>query len=869
MNRQMNQKMNSKMKNMTAGLMSVLMFVSASVTAFTRPQPDDVRSLKGTVADAGTGRPLEFVTVALTDADGRVTAGATTDSAGVYFMRIPGGGKSSLGGRLVFSLVGYEQQSVSIMDSRAGSDSCAGLDMRTVSGSTMEVGPVYMKEDAKMLSGAKVSADRPLIEHKFDRLVLNVSELAVAQTGDALDVLKSSPGVTVDSDGNIKLNGSVVAVWIDGRPSNMSGADLEAWLKGSDGASIEKVELITNPSAKYDAEGSGGIIDIRTRKGFLKGLSGTVGTRFGIRCAPGIIPEASLSANVMYRTDKTNTYFQYTPSYGGSMFEADQTKFYGEARPMREESTASNRSRWLGHNVRLGNDWNITDRDIFGAIVRFSTSSSKGWDVSPYGLRTYIDAGTTAESLYSTISGQDGSDGRNPSWAINLNYTRTFNEDKNQELTLNADYYRTDSRSFGSQRNEYVYLSDEAVADGVESYGFDEDKRNVLDLWSFKADYSQALFNKTGRLEAGVKAAYSSTKNKFRRYDFDFETMNSLSTPSERDDFKYDEQVYAAYFNMAKKFSEKWNAQAGVRGEYTVQDGNWMMASEESTRSHKDYFDFFPSVFLSYAPSKKAVLSAGWSYRISRPKYWQLNPFREYVTATSYTQGDIELEPSYSHNISLTAVLFSRLSLSVGYNRTENFNGIQTPLLDQSTGVMGLIYTNAGMYRTVYATASLSELPLTKWWNLSANLNWSYNRFDAYDELAQQVYGEPYSDVSNSLNAYISTTFFLPKNFKIGVDGWMTTPQSAGYIKVKSMARLNFSLIKTLWDGKGTLALYFYDILNTGDCDIYMENKGKMTYKIDQRQSQSGVTVGFTWRFGSNGQQHRRNVGSLEEESRL
>ena len=229
----------------------------------------------------------------------------------------------------------------------------------------------------------------------------------------------------------------------------------------------------------------------------------------------------------------------------------------------------------------------------------------------------------------------------------------------------------------------------------------------------------------------------------------------------------------------------------------------------------------------------------------------------------------MELEPSYSHNASLTAVLFSRFSVSAGYNRTDRFSGIQTPLLDRSTGVMGLIYTNAGLNRTAYATVSISELPLTKWWNLTANLTWYCNRFDAYEELAEQVYGQPYSNVTNSLYASMSTTFFLPKNFKIGVDGWLSTPQSQGYINVKSMARLNFSLTKTLWDGRGILALYFYDVLNTGDCDISMENNGTMTYSIVQRQSQSGVTVGFTWRFGKSGQQRSRNVGTLEEESRL
>ena len=417
------------MKKIVAGLVSLFIFVSGM--AFSMPGIENFLCVKGSVADAMTGKPVEFVTVALMDEAGRVSVGAITDSSGVYFMRIPEGVSTVAGCRIVFSLVGYEDRSFSLADLNTGDGNGSHVDVSrmsekaipvcTVSGCVMELGPVYLKEDAKMLSGARVSADRPLIEHKFDRLVLNVSELAVAQTGDALDVLKSSPGVTVDTDGNIKLNGSIVAVWIDGRPSNMSGSDLEVWLKGSDGSSIDKVELMANPSAKYDAEGSGGIFNIKTRRGFLIGLSGNVGMRLGMKYAPGIVPEASLSANIMCRTDRTSTYFQYTPSYGGSLFEADQVKLYGDDRPMREESTASTRNAWLTHNVRLGNDWNVTDKDILGVIFRFSASSSQGRDVFPYTLNNYIDSGTTSESLYSTISGQDSSSGRNPSWSLNLN----------------------------------------------------------------------------------------------------------------------------------------------------------------------------------------------------------------------------------------------------------------------------------------------------------------------------------------------------------------------------------------------------------------------------------------------------------------
>ena len=854
-------------------LLAALMLAPFSAHALPakRPQPGKVSVIKGTVLELATGSPLEFVTVALADTAGRVTSGATTDSTGSYIIRIQDRSVSSMENRLVFSLVGYKERSFSFLEleSSAG-DGPAGEGMPSckVEDGVMEIGPVVLWEDAQVLAGAKVSGKRPLIEHQFDRLVLNVSELAVAQTGDALDVLKSSPGVTVDNEGNIKLNGSTVAVWIDGRPSNMSGSDLEAYLKGSDGSSIEKVELISNPSSKYDAEGSGGIINIKTRKAFMKGLSGSLGTRLGMRYAPGLMDNTSLTAGMMYRTDKTNTFFHYTPVHSGFEFGADQMKLYGEDVPMREESVMSSANRYFSHNVRLGNDWYISGKDILGVIFRFSASDTRGFSPEPYSISSFYGAGTSGEKLYSTMTGEDTNRQNSSSSSLNLNYTRTFDESKNQELTLNADWYRSGNVNDRSQRNMYSFISDEASAAGVQDYGFDDRTRNILDLYSFKADYSQSLFSQTGRLEAGAKAAYSSTRNWYSRYEYDFGAQ-ARGPQSERNDFTYDEQVYAGYVNLAKKFSDKWNAQAGVRGEYTVQDGDWLMTSDQTRRSHKDYFDFFPSAFVSYTPSQKAVLTASYSYRISRPKYWQLNPFKDYASATSYTQGNIELEPSYSHNASLTALLFGRLSLTGGYNRTANFNDIQTPLLDQSTGVMGLIYSNAGVQQIAYATASLSELPLTKWWNLTVNATYSYSRFDAYRELAEKYYGQPYSSSSHSMYAYASTTFFLPKDFKFGIDGWVNTPQSVGYFRTRIMGMLNLSLIKTLWDGKGTLALYVYDLLNTCDSDLDMYTGDVKTYSILQRQSNGGVTLAFTWRFGNGGQQRQRNVGTLDEESRM
>lgn len=837
-------------------LFAAIVFAFAlSVSGSAKTPYEKITGLKGIVRDSGTHEPVEFVTVALADTSGTVIAGATTDSTGRYSMTSSG---TTPDCRLLFSLIGYKERIVALSGCLDGN----------VTDGIAEIPPVLMEPDLQMLAAAKVSGERPLIEYRFDRLVMNVSELAVAQTGDALDVLKSSPGVTVDKDGNVKLNGSTVAVWIDGRPSNMSGADLQTYLQGSEGSAIETVELITNPSARYDAEGSGGIINIKTKKSFMKGFSGTMRASGGAVFSPYAYFYGNVSANLRYKTDRTNTFFQYTPSVYNSAFVLDEIKLYGEGNSMRQESHALTRNMSQSHHIRFGNDWNISDKDILGVIVRLNWNGSSSGYISPNIVRDYMDAGIPSESLYSEFAGENNSSDKNADYSVNLNYTRTFDESLNQELTLNADYYRTENNVTRSIRNIYSFLSPESSSAGLKDNGFDDGTDRKLDLYSFKADYSQSLFEQTGRLEAGLKAAYSGTDNRYGMYDYDFAAQSLLL--DERNDFTYGEQVYAAYVNLSKKFGEKWNAQTGVRGEYTVQEGNWMLDTETNRRSFKDYFDLFPSVFLSYAPSQKAILSASYSYRISRPKYWQLNPFRDYGSATSYTQGNIELEPSYSHNVQLTGVFFSRLSVSGGFNMTNNFSDVQTPILDKETGVMGLLYSNAGDQYIAYASLSLSELPITKWWNITANLSYLHLSFSAYDDLAELVYGGPYSNSSDAFQGYASTTFLLPKNFKFGIDGWMSTPASLGYFNILAMGGLNFSLIKTFDDGKYTLALYANDVLNTGDTNGYMENDGVRTYILKQDYTNTNVSLSFTWRFGNNSSHGRqRNVGNLDEASRL
>ena len=816
----------------------------------------DGRKLTGKVTDSETGRGLEFVTVALRDSSTAVIAAATTDSTGVYVLALPTAFRAD-GCHVEFSLVGYRD---------------AGFALDGISGP--ELPHTSLSPDSQALESAKVVGKRPLLEHRFDNIVMNVSELAVAKTGNATDVLRAAPGVTFDKDGNIQLNGKSVSVWLDGRPSNMSGKELQAYLKGSSGTTIDKIEVIASPSSKYDAEGAGGIINIKTKRGLLRGFNGSVSGTGQFKWEPKIHGAGDGSVRLGYKGDVTNTNLSYNGYIYPSYNDVTEDKRYGDSYESLLKTSNNAKSRFLGHQIMLSEDIRISESDVLGAIAKVNLNNY-GYDapnaVMVDDFRKFDDAepytGMTGNSAESTMTDQ---------YSANINYTHTFDETISQEITVNADYNHTRSNVSNLQRNLYTALSSEAQADRNADIaaglpdpfignGLNDSTFRRANIWALKVDFAQNLWDNTGRVEAGAKAAVSVTDNRYSSYKWDPSTpQEQVGDLSARNDFTYSEQIYALYANLSKAFSAKWNAQVGLRGEYTIPRGNW---KSENRRSGRNYFDVFPNVFLNWTPSQKAILSLNYSYRLNRPKYWQLNPFRSYVNPTTWSVGDPELKPSYSHNLTLSSVFLGNLTLTAGYSHLKNYTDQQVPIYDKSSGTMEYRFSNAGVQQTAYLALALSEQNITKWWTVTLNANYSYGAFKAYPNPDITAFAD-FSNSSHAFNGYASTTFYLPKEFKISVDGWGMTPMTAGYFTVAALYSVNASISKSFLDGRANLTISANDIFRSMNQNLSIMDGDIETMKTVNNSYSRGISLGFTYSFGK-AVTPRRNVGNFEESSRL
>ena len=794
-------------------------------------------TIKGNVTDA-KGEPIPFATISVLAQDSTLLTGAITDEKGTYEVEVS---KSNY--IIQASFVGYH---------------------------TAFGGPDFtLKEETEHLAEVEVKAKKPLIERQMDKLVVNVSASPLSAGSNGNDILRRSPGVRIDKDGNITVNGKGVEIWIDGKPSYMSGQQLKAMLDGTDGNTIEKIEIISNPSAKYDASGQGGIINIKTKRNMMKGLNGMLSAAYGGMYFGDVKRWLSMdmvSLNLNYRGEKTYTFGQLTQVFAQNDLDLET---YRKTPILENYSKSGYNINFQYYMLKVGNDWYIDKKNTLGFILQVPYMNIKQ-NIMPG--RNYAYTYSPTDSINSTTNTSNTLQA--PQHTANLNYTHTFNEDLERELTVNVDYNRYNNHSVNNQETTY----DKPYQDNT-SLGLKVSSRQVIDIYSAKLDF-QTKFWQTGMIECGVKYGLSSTNNEM----ITDSTANGIVRPTETSKFRYDEHVAAAYISVGKQFGEHWSVKLGLRGEYTFSHGNWLSADSVTNKS---YFNPFPTAYVGYTSSplgkiaQPIAISASYTRRIKRPNYWMMNPFRTYVDAYTYQEGNTELAPEFNNDVELNFSWTQYLNMTFIFAHTQDMFSQKVMILDNGMGAIK--WTNFGTCTTHGINLSLTELPLvpkyTKmedgskmmqgaWLALTVNAGWLHFINKSYEK---QEDGSPiyenrnhYGYVGGTLSAY------LPKDWIMTFDGNWSSPMTTGYNEQKGTYFLSFGIRKSIMKKGLILNLNIQDLarsLSFENKEVGFEPGYESWNKNTVRQQK--VTLSVTWMFGQYQQHKQRKVGDMDELNRL
>ena len=785
-------------------------------------EPNTGVRLSGMVNDELTGEGMAFVTVALLDGTGIVIAASTTDEQGNYeLLDIPDGNYM-----LQFSFVGYTSLQFVIKISEEQSET--------------SIEPVVLSTESRQLNTLTITAKKPLLERKIDRLVMNVADAFSAEGSNGMEVLRKAPGITIDYLGNVLLNGQKVTVWIDDRPSNLSGQDLGTLLASLDGASINKIELIQNPPAKYDAEGAGGIINILTKKNFLKGMSGALHASSGYYFDRSGYYRWGVGPTFNYQNDWMNTSISYNVNkYIGFMVSEEKT-FYEKTRHSMYQFDNSNNQ---AQNAKITNDFYINNNNIVGFVL-----SGMWTDVnfqSGDNSRSEIYQG---DNLQERAISKGSGNNNLYNYSGNLNYQHLFDA-MSHDLSVNVDYMRYSAKS-GLEGKDYFFETIGPKPDLI----FTNTSQQEIDIFSVKTDYTRPL-GKIASLETGGKFARSLTDNVLQRNDYITPPGSWFLNDSLSNTYRYNEHIGALYASVSTQLTPKWSAKAGLRWENTQSRVDWNKNHRDTT-THRQYNDFFPTFFSDYVLSPKHYFSLSYTMRIQRPDYDALNPFRVYIGAYTYGEGNPALLPEYTNtfNIGYTFNQFLNISLLTQHTRQVM---VQNMDVDTATSVTAIAWANFGKKDFSGLSVYLSQIALTPWWTFNLSLDGYYVRSIAPDYSDGRLYG----------SIYFENTFSMSTTWKaeVAVSAQSKTPH--GYFISYPFYEVWAGIRKTCWNGKGTLTLYLNDVFNSWGTRVVSDRNGK---KIDFSSTMASRVLNFTFnfRFGKTSG-YQRHSGELEESSRL
>lgn len=702
------------------------------------------------------------------------------------------------------------------------------------------------------LKEVTVSAKKPFIQKLTDRIVVNV-ENSIGSTGSsAMDVLERSPGVNVDQNDIISLRGRQgVIIMIDGKPTPMSGADLANYLKALPSSALERIEIITNPSAKYDASGNSGIIDLKMKKDQRLGLNGTFSTGYG----QGVYPKANAGSTFNYRNKKMNIFGNYNYAYriGLNHLLLDRNFYEDGIYNGGDLKDNYSKSPLSGNTARFGIDFFPSKKTIIGFVANGNFNHyTRNSNNSSIVISPERQAVSTFESFATNNDHSNNLVG-------NINFKHSF-DSSGREITADADYGEYHSGSLTVNSTRYYNLNGTSAKPG---YTLNGDQDGKLVLRTAKLDYVNPL-KKGGKWEAGFKTSFVSADNDAKF--FDVSSGIPQNDVNKTNHFLYEEYNNAGYINYSREF-KKFNIQFGLRGEQTNINTEQKIGN---VKFDSGYFQLFPSAFFNYKIKEDQTVGLSVSRRIDRPGYSQLNPFLFLIDVTTYATGSPGLLPQFTWSYELSYTR-KNLNFSLSYSHTKNDQNIT---LARFKEVFPLIATAADTNVTVQIPINLSSsdyvglsisapIRINKWWNMINNADIYYQQFHGNFSGTSLNNGKPAADIRTN------NTFTFKKGWTAELNASLNTGGRSGFMVLDPQWGIGTGVQKLILKNKGTLRFNITDIFWTNlpkaviTYDNYIE-------KWHAYRETRVANIGFSYRFGSNKVQaaRRRTTASEEERQR-
>ena len=800
--------------------------------------------ISGSIKDGGNQKIIDAASISLLRAkDSSLVKAAVTDKDGNFsFENIKDGSYLVLGTSVGHIKVYSNAFTISTANSSAN------------------VGVLQLVPSEKAMKEVSVTAKKPLIERKLDRTIVNVDASITSTGSTALEVLEKAPGVSVDKDGNISLKGkSGVIVYLDGRPSYLSGQDLANMLRNMTASQLDQIEIMTNPPAKYDAAGNAGVINIKIKKNKLFGYNGSITSGY----TQGRYARFNEAVSFNYRNKKINFFSNFNYNRNHRSEELYITRNFRDAgtkniKSIFESNTGMENQRHY-YNAKMGFDYTVSKNTTLGVVLNGYYNPSL-WQSS---TDTYIyDPNHNLTNVTSAYT-ENKEKWKNFSSNVNL---RTKLDTAGQEITADFDFIQYKATSM--QPLTSTYYDNMGNMTQAPDILFGTLPTNIK-IYSGKVDYTLPL-KKDAKFEAGIKTSFVNNDND-ARYD-SLKTGYSVLDSGRSNHFIYDENINAAYLNYSRPLGKKWSAQFGLRVENTNSNGiskgytyNTALNKFEytETKFKKSYTQLFPTVYLQYTANEKNQFVINYGRRIQRPDYEDMNPFVHFIDRYTFEQGNPNISAQFAHNIELSHTYKGFFTTTVNYTATNN---IIQQVLEQHDATNETFIKKANIANAKQiGLAVTANKSITKWWSGNIYANVYNNHFKGV------VNNDPISIGITSFMVQVQQQFKFSKGWAAELSGFYRSKGLEGVIYIKPIAQVNAGVSKQILKNQGSIRLNVRDIFAGGVFKGYSKY-GTVDAQFKNVNDSRAVSLTFTYRFNKGklkATSSKRSSGASDEQNRV